>query len=63
MRELLQFVLDRMAECYVREYSDEEEEAADIRRLRNQIKVVLNRGFYDGVLTEVDLCRLGEVIR
>lgn len=58
MRELLVQLLDRLGEVYVRGSWYSALEDVDVRRLRHQIRVVLDRGVFDATLTDVDMRQL-----
>jgi hypothetical protein len=64
VRGLLQLVLDRLNECYVINAPGDVQEAVEVRDLKRQIGVVLDRGYYAGVMLPVDMCQLPhEVVR
>ena len=58
MRELLEMVRDRLGECCLYEYSGAGKEHLDLRRLRRAIEVVLDKGLFDGRMTDVDMRQL-----
>lgn len=62
MEELLREVLDRMREAWVVDRPCARVEATDVRRLRSQIEVVLDKGYYRGTLVEIDLRQLPPVL-
>jgi hypothetical protein len=51
-------VLRLMDQAYVLEDSYSIKEAVDVRKLRHQIEVVLDKGYYNATLTDVDLRQL-----
>lgn len=52
---MLRKVLDLMDEVYVLDCLEAGKEALEVRRLKHQIRVVLDRGYYDATLTDVDV--------
>ena len=58
MRELLRMVLRLMEQTYVTDELYADKEALEVRRLRRQIAVVLDRGYYNATLTDVDVRQL-----
>lgn len=58
MRELLMRVLDLMEQVYVQDNLYQNKEALEIRRLKHQIRVVLDAGYYNATLVDVDLRHL-----
>lgn len=58
MRELLRMVLRLMDQSYVTEKPYSDKEALEVRRLRHQIEVVLDKGYYNATLTDLDVREL-----
>ena len=51
-------VLRLMEQTYVTDELYADKEALEVRRLRRQIEVVLDRGYYNATLTDVDVRQL-----
>ena len=51
-------VLRLMDQAYVLEEVYADKEALEVRRLRSQIEVVLDKGYYNATLTDVDVREL-----
>ena len=59
MRELLMMVLRLMGQVYVsEEFPQSGKEALEVRKLRHQIEVVLDKGYYNATLTDLDVREL-----
>ena len=59
MRELLRLVLRLMGQVYVsEEFPELGKEALEVWKLRHQIEVVLDKGYYNATLTDLDVREL-----
>jgi hypothetical protein len=62
MRELLRELDDRLREFYVVDSWGELEEAIEVLRLRRQVRIVLEAGYFDATGTAVDMRQLPLVL-